>query len=568
MKRLVTVFLSITLLGVVFCSQVFAAKKLDFAKVYEIKELGLRVVLDDISKRENRHLYVHRVIAVQHGGAAFVGKIQPGDIISYYIINGNRGIERKKVVEALHKMETALSDIAQTVKVGDYIDINLVWYDGNKRLKAKPFSARFRGFTEGNWITTGGTNGVISNDGRPNLPGVVALIKKFRNKENFSALRKEEASIKFGNEFKQEVLAKDLSHCETSAVDELLRKNGIDKGNFTRSIFRSEYVPPLGFLKKEMDRLYRCIQPTVRAIYDKYKELNNGKDPATNFNIADRTNNEWVRRYGKVPVEYVKQYKLDNRNRDFLNVVQLFYRSEDAGNLPPQLETLLGWIPKKKKSYEISNKTRPGQYALLRKAYLEKSSSTGQALSTLEREGYLLPDSDKSDRELIVEFLDGVEDNGVDLGKVRAEVRVRLRTLNLARYSSSGLEAAFKGAGRSGFGVGNLMSNMISHSDKINVIDNRMWRLRAALNAVNGKICKAPISVQFCQYSTNTQTTFLGRGFVYDYTDVTNTCSGFCSGVNGWCDASTGDEYSSFIDAENSHCRSATLETIRSEILH
>jgi hypothetical protein len=96
-------------------------------------------------------------------------------------------------------------------------------------------------------------------------------------------------------------------------------------------------------------------------------------------------------------------------------------------------------------------------------------------------------------------------------------------------------------------------------------IDQDAHDARARKYALEGKVCEAHDSVVFCYSSTDTSTSYLGKGVLLNNTRTTNHCPQICGKHIGFCDVRTGRKYPTIEAAERDNCRAGTkleLETI------
>lgn len=101
---------------------------------------------------------------------------------------------------------------------------------------------------------------------------------------------------------------------------------------------------------------------------------------------------------------------------------------------------------------------------------------------------------------------------------------------------------------------------------KIDKLEKRMARLRAASYGLKGNICNPKYSVWFCSSTTQRDTSYLGRGLLMTKNRTSNTCSGACSNASGLCDVKTGKRYYSSKEAELDNCLPASNSEIKQQI--
>ena len=568
--------------------------------IYTIKSIGIKISISELDLGYTTHP-VYKVLAVQEGGAAYLGGIQPGDTVfnirfrkykiefpAYYINNENNQKKQFKILEVFDKK----------IKLGDMVTFDLKWLNG-KSPKHKEYTFLYRNNSDGDWISSGGTRGVIPANGRPNLPGfaeakaeIESAIEAGARESAQQEHEKNKKVTELSKEFQNEILSVDFSECSTAKVDKLLDDAGISHEKLTESIFSTELVPSLKLLSDERKGLERCVRETSHRtvvfyqvnfrIIDAGEQFN---DKFLNNTFALATNREWQKRYGEISGEVAKAMKVSNTsNNNAITVLDIFDRGSVAltsgldylfgAEFANFVETNLKERGAKSNPVAITKNSARGRYYMLRQKYLERVLGKGEAYEILVSEGFVPEDSDKTDREIIEDYIAAVERHEEDLKSLSSEIERRIKTIEESDvYGKTMLQALFEGAsalegsGESGFDSDiSYYSNMLTVPEKLAILNKRLWRLRAALNANVGKICNAPRAIRYCTYSENTTTSYVGKGMLYDYTDVTNTCSGACSGVNGWCDLNSGDIYSSYLDAENSNCQNASIEMIRGEL--
>ena len=98
--------------------------------------------------------------------------------------------------------------------------------------------------------------------------------------------------------------------------------------------------------------------------------------------------------------------------------------------------------------------------------------------------------------------------------------------------------------------------------DETKRADNAAFYARSRIYALEGNICEKREAVVFCSNSTETSTSYLGRGHFQTTTLVTSLCSAPCYGHSGFCDMTTGEKYFSAEQAERANCRRGTQEQL------
>lgn len=81
---------------------------------------------------------------------------------------------------------------------------------------------------------------------------------------------------------------------------------------------------------------------------------------------------------------------------------------------------------------------------------------------------------------------------------------------------------------------------------------------RQAGYAREGKVCKMKPSVAWCFTSESNSPSYAGGGLIINNVTKTSTCSGLCSGHDGYCDMETGQRFFDAEAAERANCRQAS----------
>ncbi len=248
------------------------AAKSNNNKVFTVEKLGIKVVVADLVNRKNDKLFVHKVVSVQRGGAAYIAGVQPGDLIKNYYsghffipksihryMNPSQREIHSQSIKRVSKWNTEniikLIDMKITINKG--VRLDFIWKNSNSSRRdydSASLDLVYKGPAEGDWISTGGTNGIIPDDGRPNLPGVIALRKRI----NKQADKEQERTSELTRQFENDVLKLDLSNCKLPALDDELAKNGVKEKELTQYILTSQFVPPLEFIYQQLSLLYKC----------------------------------------------------------------------------------------------------------------------------------------------------------------------------------------------------------------------------------------------------------------------------------------------------------------------